>query len=92
MPWTWLFLLVGGAAIGWLASVIGAVERPSAILLLTLAGAVAAALAAVLLTPLFGTRIEPTGFSLPNLLISLLGAVFLLGGVIVSRRMVPRRH
>ncbi|WP_114227097.1 MULTISPECIES: GlsB/YeaQ/YmgE family stress response membrane protein [Sphingomonas] len=90
MPWTWTLILVGGAAIGWLASVIGAFDRPRSIILLIGLGMVGAALGALLLAPLFGTRVDPTGFSLPNLLIALLGANFVLGGVIVARRIRPR--
>ena len=90
MPWTWLLLLVGGAAIGWVASVVGAFQRPAAIVLLVFGGAAAAAVGALLFAPLFGTRVDQVGFSLPNLLIALLGAFFLLGCVIVARRMVPR--
>lgn len=91
MPWTWIALIIGGAVIGWIASVVGAFERPRDILLLVLGGAVAAAMGAVLFPPIFGTRVDQVGFSLPNLLIALLGANFLLGGVIVARRIAWRR-
>ncbi|URD60590.1 hypothetical protein M8312_12510 [Sphingomonas sp. KRR8] len=89
MPWTWLLLLVGGAAIGWLSSVVGAFERPRTIVLLVILGMVGAALGALLIAPLFGTKVDLAGFSLPNLLIGLLGANFVLGGVIVARRIRP---
>lgn len=89
MPWTWIALLIGGAIIGWLASVVGAFKRPRTILLLVVGGAAAAALGALLFAPVFGTRVDQAGFSLPNLLIALLGANFLLGGVIVARRIMP---
>lgn len=92
MPWTWMALLIGGAAIGWLASVVGGFERGRDVILLIIGGAAAAALGAFLFPPIFGTRVDQAGFSLPNLLIALLGANFLLGGVIVARRMMPRRR
>ncbi len=80
-----IWIILGGI-IGWLASLImrDAGQGP---LLDILVGIVGAFLAGLLLTPLFGIgTIDSGNFSLPGLLLSLLGAVILLGLVNLFRR------
>jgi uncharacterized membrane protein YeaQ/YmgE (transglycosylase-associated protein family) len=79
-------LIIGGI-LGWLASIIVHTNAQRRIVLNIIVGIVGALLAGLLLTPLFviGT-INQSNFSLPALLISLLGAVILLAIVNLVRR------
>jgi uncharacterized membrane protein YeaQ/YmgE (transglycosylase-associated protein family) len=71
-------LIIGGI-LGWLASIIMHTNAQQGIVLNIIVGIVCALLAGLLLTPLFGIgTINQINFSLPALLISLLGAVILL--------------
>lgn len=71
--------LIAGAVIGWLASRLMGTNSQQGLLLDIVVGVVGAVLAGWFLTPLFGiTTINQSNFSLPALLISLLGAVVLL--------------
>jgi len=80
---TWLF---AGAVLGWLASIV-VHRRHSAYLLNILVGMVGAFLAGYLLYPMFHISVNNPGvFSLPALLVSLGGAVFLLVVVNFFRR------
>ena len=73
-----LILIVGGL-IGWIASIVMRTNGQQGILLNIVVGIVGALLAGFLLAPLFGTGTLTQGdFSLPALLVSLLGAVILL--------------
>jgi uncharacterized membrane protein YeaQ/YmgE (transglycosylase-associated protein family) len=79
-------LIIGGI-LGWLASVIMHTNAQQGIVLNIIVGIVGALLAGLLLTPLFGiVTINQSYFSLPALLISLLGAVILLAIVNLVRR------
>lgn len=81
-----VWLIVGGV-IGWLASMIMRTDAQQGLLLNIVVGIVGAFLAGWFLTPLFGvSTINQTNFSLPALLISLLGAVILLAIVNLFRR------
>ena len=81
-----LWLIIGGI-LGWLASIIMHTNAQQGIILNIIVGIVGALLAGLLLTPLFGIgTINQSNFSLPALLISLLGAVILLAIVNLVRR------
>jgi uncharacterized membrane protein YeaQ/YmgE (transglycosylase-associated protein family) len=71
--------LIAGAVIGWIASRIMGTNSQQGLLLDIVVGVLGAALAGWFLTPLFGIgTINQNNFSLPALLVSLLGAVILL--------------
>lgn len=81
-----LILIVGGL-IGWIASIVMRTNAQQGVLLNIVVGIVGALLAGFLLAPLFGTgNITQGDFSLPALLVSLLGAVVLLAIVNLFRR------
>jgi uncharacterized membrane protein YeaQ/YmgE (transglycosylase-associated protein family) len=81
-----LWIIVGGI-IGWIASIIMRTNAQQGVLLNIIVGIVGALLAGFLLAPLFGTgTINANDFSLPSLLVSLLGAVVLLAIVNLFRR------
>lgn len=80
----WIIL---GAIIGWLASMIMRTDAGQGTLLDIVVGIVGALLAGWLLSPLFGVgTINQGDFSLPALLVSLLGAIVLLAVVNLFRR------
>jgi uncharacterized membrane protein YeaQ/YmgE (transglycosylase-associated protein family) len=71
--------LIAGAVIGYIASRIMGTNSQQGLLLDIIVGVAGAALAGWFLTPLFGiTTINQNNFSLPALMVSLLGAVLLL--------------
>ena len=81
-----LILIVGGI-IGWLASIVMRTNAQQGIILNVVVGIVGALLAGFLLAPLFGTgTINQGNFSLPAVLVSLLGSVVLLPIVNLFRR------
>jgi uncharacterized membrane protein YeaQ/YmgE (transglycosylase-associated protein family) len=81
-----VWIIVGGI-LGWIASIIMRTNAQQGLLLNVLVGIIGALLAGVLLTPLFGVgTINQSNFSLPSLLLSLLGAVILLAVVNLVRR------
>ena len=81
-----IWLIVGGL-IGWVASMIMRTDAQQGMLLNVIVGIVGAMLGGLLLAPLFGTgTINQGDFSLSGLLVSLLGAVILLGIVNFFRR------
>lgn len=81
-----LWIIIGGL-IGWIASIIMKTDAQQGIFLNIVVGVVGAFLAGILLAPLFGTgTINQSNFSLPSLLISLVGAVVLLAIVNLFRR------
>ncbi|OGO46261.1 MAG: transglycosylase [Chloroflexi bacterium RBG_16_63_12] len=74
--------LIAGAVIGWLASRIMGTNGQQGLLLDIVVGVVGAFVAGWFLTPIFGiSTINQSNFSLPALLVSLLGAVLLLAVV-----------
>jgi uncharacterized membrane protein YeaQ/YmgE (transglycosylase-associated protein family) len=91
MPLSWIALLLSGALLGWIASVILHGETAREVLGLIAVGALGAVLGAFLITPALAGQLEPTGFSLPGVLLSLLGAFFLLGLVAATQRLQRRR-
>jgi uncharacterized membrane protein YeaQ/YmgE (transglycosylase-associated protein family) len=81
-----IWLIVGGL-LGWVASLIMRTDGQQGLLLNIVVGIVGAFLAGLLLTPLFGeSTINSNNFSIAGLLISLGGAVILLGIVNLFRR------
>jgi len=79
--------LIAGAFIGWLASVIMGTSGRQGLILDIVVGVIGAFLAGYFLTPFFGvSTINQNNFSLPALLVSLLGAVILLFIVRLVRR------
>jgi uncharacterized membrane protein YeaQ/YmgE (transglycosylase-associated protein family) len=79
--------LIAGAVIGWLASRIMGTSGQQGLILDIVVGIVGALLAGWFLTPLFGiSTINQNNFSLPALLVSLLGAIILLAIVRLIRR------
>jgi uncharacterized membrane protein YeaQ/YmgE (transglycosylase-associated protein family) len=81
-----VWIIVGGI-IGWVASLIMRTDAQQGTLLNIIVGIVGAFLAGLILTPLFGIgNINSGNFSLPALLISLLGALILLAVVNLFRR------
>jgi uncharacterized membrane protein YeaQ/YmgE (transglycosylase-associated protein family) len=84
-----IWLIVGGI-IGWLASLI--MGDHEGLLLNIVVGVVGAFLAGLVLTPFIGvSTINQGNFSLPGLVVSLLGALILLAFVNLFRRGTVRR-
>ena len=81
-----VWIIVGGL-IGWVASIVMRTDAQQGLLLNIIVGIVGAFLAGLVLTPLFGIgTINSGNFSLPALLVSLLGAIILLAIVNLFRR------
>jgi uncharacterized membrane protein YeaQ/YmgE (transglycosylase-associated protein family) len=79
-----IWIIVGGV-IGWVAGLI--MHSNQGVLLDIIVGIVGAFLAGLILSPLFGVNtINQGNFSLPALVVSLLGAVILLAVVNLFRR------
>jgi uncharacterized membrane protein YeaQ/YmgE (transglycosylase-associated protein family) len=79
--------LIAGAVIGWLASRIMGTSSQQGLLLDIVVGVIGAVLAGWFLSPLLGVgTINQNDFSIPALLVSLLGAVILLAVVRLFRR------
>jgi len=80
----WIIL---GGVLGWLASIIMRTDAQQGMLLNIIVGIIGAFLAGLILSPLFGiSTINQNNFSIASLLVSLLGAVILLGIVNLFRR------
>jgi len=76
---TWILIIIVGGIIGWLASLVMRTDAQQGILLNIVVGIIGAILGGFLLSPLLGGGSITSGnFSIPNLLVSLLGAVILL--------------
>lgn len=90
--WTWLGIILLSALLGWLSSVASHAESGREILLRLAAGIAGGILGGLFLAPNFGGgAIGQGGFSLPNLLISLLGAIVVLAIVhLLLRRSLAR--
>jgi len=85
-----VWLVVGGV-IGWLASMIMRTDANQGVLLNIVVGIVGAALGGWLISPLVGIpSINEAGFSIGAFIVSLLGAIILLGIVNLFRRGTPR--
>jgi uncharacterized membrane protein YeaQ/YmgE (transglycosylase-associated protein family) len=86
-----IWIIVGGA-IGWLASMIMNTGGSQGTIIDIVVGIVGAFIAGLVLSPLLGIgTINDGNFSLPALLVSLLGAVILLAVVRLFRRGGTRR-
>jgi uncharacterized membrane protein YeaQ/YmgE (transglycosylase-associated protein family) len=86
-----IWIVVGGA-IGWLASMIMNTGGSQGTIIDIVVGIVGAFIAGLVLSPLLGIgTINDGNFSLPALLVSLLGAVILLAVVRLFRRGGTRR-
>ncbi|MBK7916638.1 MAG: GlsB/YeaQ/YmgE family stress response membrane protein [Candidatus Promineifilaceae bacterium] len=80
-----IWLIVGGI-VGWLASILMHTNGQQGLFLNILVGIVGAFVAGVVLTPLLGiTTINQNNFSLPGLLVSLVGAIILLAVINLFR-------
>jgi len=83
-----VWLIVGGI-IGWIASEV--MRTRESLILNIIVGIVGAFIAGLVLTPFFGiTTINQNNFSLPALIVSLMGSIILLAVVIVIRRGIRR--
>ena len=81
-----VWIIVGGI-IGWVASKLMGTDKQQGILLNVVVGIVGAFLAALLISPLVGTStINQSNFSIGAMLVSLVGAIILLGAVNFFRR------
>ena len=81
-----LWIIIGGI-LGWIASMIMRTNAQQGLVLNIIVGIVGALVAGLVLTPLFGIgTINQSNFSLPALLVSLLGAIILLAIVNLFRR------
>ena len=81
-----LWIIIGGI-LGWIASLIMRTNAQQGRFLNIVVGIIGALVAGFLLTPLFGIgTINQNNFSLPALLVSLLGAIILLAIVNLVRR------
>ena len=82
-----IVLLIVGGVIGWLASLVMRTDAQQGIFLNIVAGIVGSVLAGLLLSPLLGAAPITSGaISLTSILVSLLGAIVLLGIVNLLRR------
>lgn len=82
-----LIWLVVGAIIGWIASLIMNTDGRQGTIIDIVVGVVGAFLAGLVLTPMLGIgTINDNNFSIPSLLVSLVGAVVLIAIVKVLRR------
>ncbi|WOP16394.1 GlsB/YeaQ/YmgE family stress response membrane protein [Ottowia sp. SB7-C50] len=81
-----IWLVVGGV-LGWLASLMMRTDGQQGVVLNVVVGIVGAFLGGLLISPLVGAgNINDGNFSLPSLLVSLVGAVILLAIVNLFRR------
>jgi len=85
-----IWLVVGGL-VGWIASMIMRTDAQQGVLLNVVVGVVGAAIAGWLISPLVGIpSINQDAFSIGAFIVSLLGAIVLLGIVNLFRRGTPR--
>jgi uncharacterized membrane protein YeaQ/YmgE (transglycosylase-associated protein family) len=85
--------LIVGAFVGWVASMIMNTDGQQGLLLNIIVGVVGAFVAGLILTPMLGVAtINQNNFSLPGLLVSVMGAVILLAVVSLFRGGVGRRR
>jgi len=80
-----VWLIVGGL-VGWIASMIMRTDAQQGVILNVVVGVVGAAIAGWLISPLLGVPSINTGFSIGSFVVSLLGAIVLLGVVNLFRR------
>ncbi len=83
----WIIWIVIGGVLGWVASHIMHTDGQQGLLLNIVVGIVGALLGGVLLGGLFNTgTINQGDFSIPSLMVSLLGSLVLLGIINLLRR------
>ena len=81
-----IWLVIGGL-IGWLASMVMRTDAQQGVVLNVVVGIVGALLGGWLISPLVGVpTINQNAFSLPAMLVSLVGAIIVLGIVNLFRR------
>ena len=81
-----IWLVIGGI-IGWLASMVMKTDAQQGVILNVVVGIIGAMLGGWLISPLVGVgTINQNNFSLPAMLVSLVGAIILLGIVNLFRR------
>jgi uncharacterized membrane protein YeaQ/YmgE (transglycosylase-associated protein family) len=81
-----IWLIVGGI-VGWVASIVMGTNGQQGLLLNVIVGIVGAFVAGLVLTPMLGiATINQNNFSLPGLLVSVVGAIILLAVVSLFRR------
>ncbi len=81
-----IWIILGGL-LGWIASMIMRTDSQQGPILNIVVGVIGALVAGLVLSPIFGiSTINQNNFSLPSLLVSLLGAVILLAIVNMFRR------
>ena len=87
-----IWLIVGGI-VGWLASIVMGTNGQQGLLLNIVVGIVGAFVAGLVLTPLLGIpTINQNNFSLPGVLVSVVGAIILLAVInLFSGRRFGRR-
>ena len=87
-----IWLIVGGI-VGWLASIVMRTNGQQGLLLNIVVGIVGAFVAGLFLTPLLGiATINQNNFSLPGVLVSVVGAIILLAVInLFSGRRFGRR-
>jgi uncharacterized membrane protein YeaQ/YmgE (transglycosylase-associated protein family) len=84
---TLILIIIIGGILGWLASIVMRTDAQQGILLNIVVGIIGALLGGFLLAPLLGGgSITNDPLSIPNILISLLGAIILLAVVNLVRR------
>lgn len=82
-----IIMLIVGGVLGWIASMIMRTDGQQGVLLNVVVGIIGAVLAGYLLTPILGgAPITSGAFDIKSLLVSLLGAVVLLGIVNLFQR------
>jgi len=82
-----LIWIILGGILGWIASIMMRTNGQQGMLMNIIVGIVGAFLAGMFLSPFFGVAtINQNNFSLPSLLVSLLGAIILLAIVNLFRR------
>jgi uncharacterized membrane protein YeaQ/YmgE (transglycosylase-associated protein family) len=83
----WILIIIVGGVLGWLASIIMRTDAQQGIFLNIIVGILGALLGRFLLGGLLGGgSITDGALSLPNILVSLLGAIILLAIVNLVRR------
>ena len=87
-----IWLIVGGV-VGWLASIVMGTNGQQGLLLNIVVGIFGAFVAGMFLTPLFGiATINQNNFSLPGVLVSVVGAIILLAVInLLTGRRFGRR-
>lgn len=92
MPLSWIVLVLIGALLGWLTAVVLRSQSGREVVGLVVIGSLGALFGAFQITPALAGKLEPTGFSLPGVLLSLLGTFLMLGIVAAAARLSRNRR